>query len=211
MIIGICGLINSGKDTIANLLIKNHDFHKTSFADKLKDAVSSMFDWDRYMLEGKTEPSRQWRESPDPFWSKEIGRDITPRYVLQRFGTECMRQGLYDGIWVSLTKKQMLERPDINWIIPDVRFPNEINMIKSIGGKIWRVTRGPDPGWFHKYQLENIEPDNIHPSEWKWAKSEFDFIINNNGSVNDLSDKINQELDHLVSTSYQQDVTPVGN
>ena len=211
MIIGICGLINSGKDTVANHLIKKHKFHKTSFADKLKDAVASMFDWDRYMLEGKTEPSRQWRESPDPFWSKEIGRDITPRYVLQRFGTECMRQGLYDGIWVSLTKKQMLERPDINWIIPDVRFPNEINMIKSIGGKVWRVTRGPDPDWFCKYQLENIEPNDIHPSEWKWAKSEFDFIINNNGSVNDLSDKINQELDHLVSTSYQQDVTPVGN
>ena len=107
MIIGICGLIGSGKDTVANLLIHNHDFHKTSFADKLKDAVASMFDWDRYMLEGKTEPSRKWRESPDPFWSKEIGYDITPRYVLQRFGTECMRQGLYDGIWVSLTKKQM--------------------------------------------------------------------------------------------------------
>ena len=119
MIIGICGLIGSGKDTVANLLIHNHDFHKTSFADKLKDAVASMFDWDRYMLEGKTEPSRKWRESPDPFWSKEIGRDITPRYVLQRFGTECMRQGLYDGIWVSLTKKQMLfkQKP---WITSDI-------------------------------------------------------------------------------------------
>ena len=211
MIIGICGLIGSGKDTVANLLIHNHNFHKTSFADKLKDAVASMFEWDRYMLEGKTEPSREWRESPDPFWSKEIGHNITPRYVLQRFGTECMRHGFYDGIWVSLTKKQILENPDINWIIPDVRFPNEVKMIKEIGGHMWRISRGDDPGWFTGYKRNGHKPSEIHPSEYMWANTDFDWLIDNNSSIDDLSNKVNQELDPLVSTLFQQDATPVGN
>ena len=109
MIIGVCGLIGSGKDTIAEHLIKDHKFHKTSFADKLKDAVGSMFDWDRDMLEGKTEPSRQWREQSDSFWTAEAGFEVSPRYLLQRFGTECMREGFFDGIWVSLTKKKILD------------------------------------------------------------------------------------------------------
>ena len=45
-----------------------------------------------------------------------------------------MRQGLYDGIWVSMVKKKILDNPDTNWIIPDVRFPNEVKMIKEICG-----------------------------------------------------------------------------
>ena len=54
MIIGICGLIGSGKDTIADYLVTNYNFKKLSFADKLKDSVATMFDWDRELLDGKT-------------------------------------------------------------------------------------------------------------------------------------------------------------
>ena len=57
MLIGICGLIGSGKDTVAQNLIDNHNFVKISFADKLKDAVASMFSWDRELLDGKTDKS----------------------------------------------------------------------------------------------------------------------------------------------------------
>ena len=124
MIIGICGLIGSGKDTIADYLIRKHDFEKISFADKLKDSVSTMFDWDRELLDGKTDESRAWREEVDEYWTKETGETITPRLVLQLFGTECMRDGFYDGIWVSLTKKKILDNPNTNLFIPDVRFPN---------------------------------------------------------------------------------------
>ena len=45
MIIGICGLIGSGKGTVADVLVEEHKFEKISFADKLKDAVSVLFDW----------------------------------------------------------------------------------------------------------------------------------------------------------------------
>ena len=68
MIIGICGLIGSGKDTIADYLVEKHNFTKMSFADKLKDAVSQMFEWDRELLDGKTAASRKWREEPDAYW-----------------------------------------------------------------------------------------------------------------------------------------------
>ena len=186
MIIGICGLIGSGKGTVADHLIDQHSFQKISFADKLKDAVAEMFDWPRPMLEGVTPQSRDWRERPDSFWSQELGREITPRYVLQVFGTECMRQGFYDGIWVSLVKKRIQENPHINWVIPDTRFPNEVNMIKSIGGSVWRTVRGNDPDWFSRYKNEGVPPTNVHASEWAWAHSDFDHIIDNNSTVEDL-------------------------
>ena len=108
MIIGICGLIGSGKGSVADILVEEHNFKKISFADKLKDGVASVFDWDRQMLEGDTDDSRKWREEKDNFWSKETGETITPRLVLQLFGTDCMRSGFFDGIWVSLVKKHLL-------------------------------------------------------------------------------------------------------
>ena len=104
MIIGICGLISCGKGTVADILVDEHNFKKISFADKLKDAVSLMFDWPRDMLEGETPDSRYWREQEDKFWTEETGRSVTPRLVLQEFGTDCMRNGFYDGIWVSFVK-----------------------------------------------------------------------------------------------------------
>ena len=47
MIIGICGLIGSGKDTAADYLVNFHEFRRLSFAASLKDAVSAIFNWDR--------------------------------------------------------------------------------------------------------------------------------------------------------------------
>ncbi len=103
MIIGICGLIGSGKGTVADILVEQ-GFKKVSFADKLKDGVSTIFGWDRAMLEGDTDESRQWREQRDDFWSNETKMEVTPRLVLQLFGTDCMRNGFDDGVWVSHLK-----------------------------------------------------------------------------------------------------------
>jgi len=50
MIIGVCGLIGSGKGTVADILQNNHNFIKVSFADSLKDCVSVVFGWDRALL-----------------------------------------------------------------------------------------------------------------------------------------------------------------
>ena len=199
MIIGICGLIGSGKDTIAEYLIKEHNYIKLSFADKLKDSVATMFDWDRELLDGKTNESRQWRESIDKYWTNETGEEITPRYVLQLFGTECMRDGFYDGIWVSLTKKKILDNPDKNFVIPDVRFPNEAKMIYGINGQVWRVKRGQDPDWFSEYQSLGVEPKDVHPSEWAWANTKFTCILENNSTIESLKSQVQ---DHLVYTEH---------
>ena len=147
MIIGLCGLIGSGKGTVADILVESHNFQKISFADKLKDAVSVLFDWDREMLEGETSESRSWREQQDDFWTQETGRQITPRLVLQEFGTDCMRNGFFDGVWVSFVRKKILDNTDKNFVIPDVRFTNESQIIQGMGGKVWCVKRGPDPLW----------------------------------------------------------------
>ena len=196
MIIGICGLIGSGKGTVADILVENHNFQKLSFADKLKDGVASVFDWDRDMLEGDTDRSRIWREKADVFWSNETGREVTPRLVLQLFGTDCMRNGFFDGIWVSLVKKQILENPDTNWIIPDVRFPNEVKMIQSVQGQVWQVRRGELPSWFLDKRDNNIDPLNEHASEWAWIDKDesFEQIIQNDGSLEDLLKKLQKML-----------------
>ena len=189
MIIGLCGLIGSGKGTVADVLVEQ-GYEKISFADKLKDGVASVFNWDRQMLEGDTDESREWRETIDTFWTQETGRTITPRLVLQEYGTDCMRKGFYDGIWVSLTKQHILQNPNKNFIIPDVRFPNEIKMIKEIGGKVWRVQRGIDPVWFRMYQDIGVEPKDVHESEWRWANAGYTLTIHNNGTMDELRSQV---------------------
>ena len=156
-IIGIAGLIGSGKDTVANHLINEHNFKRIKFADKLKDGVSAIFDWPRDLLEGDTDESREWRETPDEFWSKELGEDITPRHVLQKFGTE-VRDGFHVHTWTILLKKTILDNPHTNYVIPDVRFPHEDTIIKELGGEMWRVSRGEDPEWFTDYVENCVTP-----------------------------------------------------
>ena len=189
MLIGIVGLISSGKGTVADRLVERHNYQKDSFAKSLKDAVASMFNWDRDMLEGDTESSRHWREQPDEFWSQKFNKPVTPRWVLQYFGTEVMRGQMYDSIWVDSCMGRYKGQ---NTVIADTRFPNEVKQIRAHGGKIILVKRGPDPDWFVSYVEGNIEPKGIHSSEYAWAKEEFDFIIENNGDKNQLYAKIDE-------------------
>jgi len=196
MIIGMCGLIGTGKDTVADILVNNYNFKKLSFADKLKDGVATVFSWDRQMLEGTTDESRKWREQKDEFWSRETNEHITPRLVLQMFGTDCMRNGFYNGIWVSLVKQQILQNPQQHFVIPDVRFENEAKMINDIGGEVWRICRGKDPEWFTSYVKDGVEPKDVHESEWRWANLPFTLVIENNDTISDLKSQVSN---HLVS------------
>ncbi len=196
MIIGVCGLIGGGKGTVGDILVQNHGFKKISFADKLKDAVALMFDWDRDLVEGITDESRQWREKKDDFWSKETGREITPRLVLQEFGTECMRKGFFDGIWVSMVKNEILKNPNQNYVVPDVRFPNEGIMLNSLGGHVWRVRRGPDPMWLRMYEDIGQVPTDVHQSEYKWCSINHNAVIENNSSRDYLKNLV---ASHLAS------------
>lgn len=198
-IIGICGLIGSGKGTVADMLIKDYGFTKLSFADKLKDTVATTFDWPRDLLEGDTKESREWREQPDAFWTEELGEEITPRLALQLVGTDCMRKGFNDNIWMLIVKSIILKNPDTNYVIPDARFANERSLITDLGGEVWQVARGAPPTWYpdalsdNVYGTDKMAAHDIHASEWKWIDfdSKFANSINNNGTLEDL--KINIE------------------
>lgn len=190
MIVGICGLIGSGKGTAADILRETHGFTKISFADSLKDGVAAMFDWPRDMLEGDSEVSRKWREQPDEFWTQELGHTVTPRYVLQKAGTECMRHGFFDGVWVSRTKQKIQSQTRSNCVVPDVRFPNEIDMIRSEGGVIVEIRRGEQPAWATQFREHGLTPQGIHASEWAWMKSQADYTIKNDSTIEDLALKL---------------------
>ena len=188
MLIGICGLIGSGKDTVAERLVTHHGYKRDSFAKSLKDAVSSMFNWDRKMLEGDTKESRAWREQPDEFWSKKFGKEVTPRWVLQYFGTEVMRQNMYDAIWIDSVINRY--KGD-NTVISDTRFMNEIKTIRENNGVIILVKRGELPS------QEWMTSNGRHKSEWDWMSSKFDYTIENNGTLDDLNDSVDDIIHQL--------------
>jgi len=135
MIIGICGFIGSGKDTAADYLVNFHEFRRESFAGTLKDAVAVIFGWERDLLEGRTKESREWREIRDEWWSQRLGRNITPRWVLQNWGTNVLRYHFHDDIWIASLENKIRNSKN-NVVISDCRFPNEIRGLQAQGGKI---------------------------------------------------------------------------
>jgi hypothetical protein len=193
MIIGICGLIGSGKGTVADML-QDQGFTKVSWADSLKDAVAAVFCWPRHLLEGDTAESREWRENVDYWWAERLGiKDLSPRWVLQQWGTEVCREHFHQDIWIASMERKLVDYKG-NVVIPDTRFPNEVEMIQKMGGKVWCVKRGEDPLWFQQYQSHHIIPEHVHPSEWQWALSKFDQIIDNDSDLDSLSAKIKNLL-----------------
>ena len=211
MIIGICGFIGSGKDTIADFLVNFHEFRRESFANTLKDAVASVFGWDRVMLEGRTKEARAWREQLDVWWSERLGiPELTPRWVLQNWGTEVCRNHFHDDIWIASLENKLRNSKD-NVVISDCRFPNEIKAIKNLGGIVIRVVRGAEPDWYDDAVNMNAGRSNmswmisksrmetlgIHASETAWVGTDFDGIIDNNGSLDSLYEQINSLVQYL--------------
>ena len=195
-LIGLVGFIGSGKGTVGDMLHEKYGFEKMSFAQSLKDAASSIFRWDRSLLEGDTTISREWRERPDQFWTEVMGRDFTPREALQKLGTEAGRQIFHPDLWIKSLQKaiQDANKPTV---ITDVRFKNEIEFVQNNGGSIVHVQRGSLPDWFDTASKANtgdvksyteMKLSGIHESEWGWVGHTVDYTIANN-----------QDLDHLKS------------
>lgn len=200
MIVGIVGFIGSGKGTVGDLLAEK-GFHKDSFAAPLKDACSIIFGWPRELLEGDTELSRKWREEPDAFWSEKFGKSFSPRLALQLMGTEAGRNVFHPDIWVVSLLNRAKGR-DI--VVTDVRFKNEVAHIQDNGGLIIRVKRGPEPLWFEDFARHNQSPEiyprpdvDIHVSETDWIGCYWDYLIENNGTIEDLGRKIDDILTRI--------------
>lgn len=205
MIVGFVGFIGSGKDTAADYLVNFYEFRRDSFANTLKDAVSAVFGWDRVLLEGRTKQARDWREQVDTWWAQRLDMpNLTPRWVLQNWGTEVCRNAFHDDIWIASLENKMRKTTD-NIVISDVRFPNEIKAIHEAGGIVVRVKRGEDPAWYDAAVSANAGPDGnatwslsktkleqlkIHASETAWVGGDIDYVVNNDSSIDDLFEQI---------------------
>ena len=191
MILGVVGFIGSGKGTVGDILERDHGYKKFAFADALKDAVATIFVWPRGLLEGDTNASRAFRERVDPWWSHKLGYEVTPRLILQLMGTEACRHGIADNIWIAALEKRIHGYEDV--VISDCRFPNEIDFIRSAGGKIIRVKRGDDP--------TPEEISKMHISETAWNSYSPDSVIYNESTMDDLKENVKLSLTYLEKSS----------
>jgi hypothetical protein len=202
-IFAIMGKAGSGKDTVADIF-NDYNFQKVAFADPLKRYVMDVFDLSYNQLWG---PSQLRQEELIQYIGKE--GPLTPRKILQHIGTEGFRE-LYEDVWVDYTIRQInklknnkdlryrcdigvysclgqefgsLKRPE-GIVISDMRFVNEFKKIKSVGGKIIKIKR-------ENSGLENEQAKHKSEMDQEFIPdSDFDVIINNNGSLNDLKNKV---------------------
>jgi hypothetical protein len=183
MIIGIAGYKRSGKSTVAEILTDDYDFQIIALADKLRAMLLGGNPW--------VTPTLRLKDIIREYgW--ELAKDTFPevRRLMQDFATEGVRDNLGQDTWLdawqrSLPRDTVTERSFDGELVnethrfghaaaPDVRFANEIERIRAIGGVIWKVTR---PGFAtvdkHRSETESL---GLVP----------DVLINNNGTVADL-------------------------
>ena len=213
-IIALMGSKGAGKDTVAKFIKKhNKKYDKViimSFADSLKDAVSAIFNFRRDMLEGVTKESREWRETEIPYLSEVMGRPVTPRYLLQKIGTNILRKYLYNDLWVDslLSKIHSHEEQAAKlkkkylYVITDCRFKNEVYKLIATGHKVKFVEidrRNRNTytyNWGYRYN-NTFNPfikalclwklRKVHRSEWDWIGVVNDpILLYNIGSLKNL-------------------------
>jgi hypothetical protein len=191
-LIGISGKINSGKDLAGKILndLSGDIFENKKFADKLKDIVCMLIGCTREQLEDREfkekELGEEWRQyfndDYDLVCEKEstFSSLLTPRKLLQLLGTEAGRQVIHNNIWVNalFADYDTSSNYDSNWIITDVRFPNECQAIKDRGGIVIKINRDSDVVDNHSSEtaLDNYDG--------------FDFVVDNNGSIDDLTNNL---------------------
>lgn len=200
----LVGFAGCGKSTVGDYLINTHGFYGINFADSIKDVLSSIFCWDRAMLEGDTPESRAWRESVDTWWTTRLNiPEFTPRYAMRNIGSDILRKYFNDGIFRLNVEKRIEQAGDRDVVAIDGRFREEIDLVTSrMGGEAIRVQRGPEPSYWglaikaNKGDEESrilLEKD-VHRSEWDWIGYPFKNTIKNNGSLKMLHSSVDKVL-----------------
>lgn len=202
-LIGISGKVGSGKDTIGEIIQKlcltnkGPQFEIKKFAGKLKQTASLLTGISIEKFEDqefkKTILGSEWGKTTkqNPLNAIEPFKDITfvemmsVRDLLQKLGTEAMRNGLHENVWVNALFANYTE--DKQWVITDVRFPNEFKAIKEKGGIVIRVNR---PGYGNSMK----ELAEAHPSETALDGHDFDYVIENDGNLEKLISKVKEIL-----------------
>jgi hypothetical protein len=161
IIIGVSGYARSGKDTVGQILVASHQFHRHAFADKLKQLAIRIDDHVADAVAGNG-----WEDAKsDPY----------VRGLLQRLGVAA-RETIADDVWVTALFANLDLSP--RHVITDVRFINEADAIRKAGGYVWRVNR---PG---------VHAINDHVSEHQLDDYTFDIVLTNDGSIDDLAAKV---------------------
>jgi type IV secretory pathway VirB4 component len=184
-IIGICGPKGSGKDTIAEYILRNkQNYRQIAFADPIKKALMEIFSWDgSYFYTDKKNKI-----------DKKYG--ISPRVAMTTLGTEwgqfilCKKGELFKEtigrkIWVYKTISEIERNKKYNYIISDVRFPHEVEEIRKHNGIIIKIEKSKD-------KLRFIEKIFIHKSERYFDAIKADFVVNNNSSKKELFEQIDR-------------------
>ena len=180
MIIGLSGWARSGKDTVANHLVKNHGFVKMAFADPMKEALYRLNP--RLDLPGLPGVALAWAVD-NAGW--EVLKDESPevRGLLQRMGTEVGRSMFGEDFWVDYAIGKSWAHDNV--VFSDVRFRNEASAIQKNWGHNWRVTR---PG---------VQAVNDHISEHDLDHYTFDAHLENEGSVELLLSQVDKLLGEI--------------
>jgi hypothetical protein len=177
LIVGLGYEARTGKDSVADHLVRRHRFVKRSFATSLKGACREIFHLTPAQLDGSD------KEKPDPFWRK------SPRHILQHFGTDVLRQHLHSSIWVwSLHRWLELNPQHKRVVIPDVRFANEVAFITDRGGILVRCVCLDGP------KLEGAAA--AHASENALASYEWPHTI---GAKFGELPKLYERMDHILA------------
>jgi len=173
-IIGLSGPKGSGKSVVADYLIKN-GYIEYAFAEPLKRAIQNIFMLEDEQLWGSK------KELTDEFWG------VSPRSLMQTIGTDIFRERLGDlchgfgnseNIWVRCFEKWLQKLNTNNIVVSDIRFVNEAEKIKELGGKIYYISRN-----------NKINDYSLHSSESSMELRLNDYIdckINNNGTIPEL-------------------------
>jgi hypothetical protein len=165
MILGLTGLARSGKSTVASYLVSHHGFVEHSFAAPIRQFVAHILGTDLAGLEAGKEREVPW-----------LG-GLTPRWLMQTAGTEWGRKMIHDQLWVRSCL--MRAQADVNAgrpvVISDVRFDNEAEALRAVGGQVWRIER-PGAG----------VAGTTHASEAGVSPSLVARVISNEGTLGDL-------------------------
>lgn len=200
MLIGIAGRAGSGKTTAAHYLETAKKFKRRSFAAPLKLALIAMGVPDEFVYgERKGDPCPQLC-------------GVTARHAMQTLGTEWGRNLIHGDLWVKLMEDALaVETADV--VIDDVRFPNEVAMIKRRYGTVVWLSRGADNVGTHA--SENMSPNDadyfiVNDGTFGTLYRYMDRLIDEIDARSDEADDLLRRYEALRCFAETQNVTPSG-
>jgi hypothetical protein len=176
-LIGLTGRKRSGKNTVATILRIEHGFHETSFAEPIREFTMKLLNLTPEQLDS-------WKEEPI-LW---LDGKVTPRQIMQRMGTEFGRQMVHPELWVrrALLGVEGYLKIGRSLVLSDVRFQNECDAIRALGGVIVHVRRPSADCVVDTHESERPVPAKFG-----------DFFIDNDGDIDQLETRVEQTLTHI--------------